>query len=442
MNTVLRFRHNVMKITSVNSFAQIAGGFMNGCKDVYFVRLLGTNKDYIKDIKTMDQTLGASTAGQKGFYKRVGDLPKLSAYEDVTYYSEKYSQWIADGKKELTIRNVASKNELFRHTLSEALKRTEQLYRQGEEHVSDSMVKNFAVKVLFWADSLLGEEYIWNERVNSKIVVSNVTKKQEYLFWYMVSLLGNDVLLLQGEKDIELENSLKGLSDEVVIGEFTHVELPPYVKPVPQQNKPMVIPKRERKTTQVQREKSYEELAQMASSVVLIAIHDRQGKVLGTGSGIMIGKNGYILTNNHVASGGCFYSVKIEDDDNVYETDEVIKYNPVLDLAIIRIQRQLNPLPIYKGPAKLVRGQRVVAIGSPLGLFNSVSDGIISGFRNIDSVDMIQFTAPISHGSSGGAVLNMYGEVIGISTAGFDAGQNINLAMGYECINTFVQGFI
>ena len=55
---------------------------------------------------------------------------------------------------------------------------------------------------------------------------------------------------------------------------------------------------------------------------------------------------------------------------------------------------------------------------------------------------MIQFTAPISHGSSGGAVLNMYGEVIGISTAGFDAGQNINLAMGYECINTFVQGFI
>ena len=108
---------------------------------------------------------------------------------------------------------------------------------------------------------------------------------------------------------------------------------------------------------------------------------------------------------------------------------------------MIRIQRKLVPLPIYKGKNKLVRGQKVVAIGSPLGLFNSVSDGIISGFRNIDNVDMIQFTAPTSHGSSGGAVLNMQGEVIGISTAGYDSGQNINLAMGYECINTFILGF-
>ncbi len=82
-----------------------------------------------------------------------------------------------------------------------------------------------------------------------------------------------------------------------------------------------------------------------------------------------------------------------------------------------------------------------MAIGSPLGLFNSVSDGIISGFRKIDDVDMIQFTAPTSHGSSGGAVLNMFGEVIGISTAGFADGQNINLAVGYQNINNFVRGF-
>lgn len=191
----------------------------------------------------------------------------------------------------------------------------------------------------------------------------------------------------------------------------------------------------------VRAEKSYEELAQLASSVVMIALHDRSGEVIGTGSGIMIGKKGYILTNHHVANGGCYYSVKIEEDDKVYTTDEMIKYNPVLDLAVIRIQRALCPLPIYQGAGKLVRGQRVVAIGSPLGLFNSVSDGIISGFRKVDNVDMIQFTAPTSHGSSGGAVLNLYGEVIGISTAGFDAGQNLNLAVGYEYIRTFVQGF-
>ena len=54
---------------------------------------------------------------------------------------------------------------------------------------------------------------------------------------------------------------------------------------------------------------------------------------------------------------------------------------------------------------------------------------------------MIQFTAPISHGSSGGAVLNMQGEIVGISTAGIDSGQNINLAIGYENILEFTSGF-
>lgn len=190
-----------------------------------------------------------------------------------------------------------------------------------------------------------------------------------------------------------------------------------------------------------QQELDFEELALRASSVVMIAIHDGNGDIVGSGSGIMIGRDGYILTNDHVARGGRFYSVRIENDDNMYKTDEIIKYNSLLDLAVIRIDRTLQPLPIYRGRKPLVRGQKVVAIGSPLGLFNSVSNGIISGFRRVRDVDMIQFTAPISHGSSGGAVLNMYGEVIGVSTAGMDEGQNINLAVGYEFINTFIKGF-
>ena len=510
MSTVLRVRHNVMKVTSLNSFAQITGSVNNGCKDVQFVRVLGADSDYMNGIKAMDRLLGTGAVNGRGFYERVCELPKLVRHEDITYYSEQFNKWIAGGKQEITIKTSACSNEIFRRTLSEALKRTEQLYVESEKNSTDSMVRNFLIKELFWADVLLGEGYQWSEQMNSKIVVSNVLKKQEYLFWYMITLLGNDVLLLQYEKDIELDKEWKELSEACTTGAFCSMEIPPYIKAAiaTNQNKlswdkvvktspgrktateaavretatretaardvtsseattatsskvQVVIPRRERKrgteSSQtlernpqtpppnqmgVRREKTYEELAQMASSVVLIAVHDSRGKVLGTGSGIMIGRNGYILTNNHVACGGQFYSVKIEDDDNVYETDEVIKYNSVLDLAVIRIQRQLNPLPIYKGPQKLVRGQRVVAIGSPLGLFNSVSDGIISGFRVIDDVDMIQFTAPISHGSSGGAVLNMYGEVIGISTAGFDAGQNINLAMGYECINTFVKGFV
>ena len=202
-----------------------------------------------------------------------------------------------------------------------------------------------------------------------------------------------------------------------------------------------ILPQHPGSAPAVRAEKSYEELAHLASSVVMIAVHDKNGEVNGTGSGIMIGRKGYILTNDHVARSGYGYSIKIENDDTVYQTEELIKYNSSFDLAILRISRTLQPLPVYQRKEPLVRGQRVIAIGSPLGLFNSVSDGIISGFRTINDTDMIQFTAPISQGSSGGAVLNLYGEVIGISTAGFDTGQNINLAIGYECINLFARGF-
>ena len=190
------------------------------------------------------------------------------------------------------------------------------------------------------------------------------------------------------------------------------------------------------------KELSYVELAKLSTSIVMIKVYNRKQEMICTGSGIMIGKDGFILTNCHVISGGYFFEVRIEDDETSYTTDEIIKYNQHLDLAIIRIRRVLNPLSLYSGNEALVRGQKVVAIGSPLGLFNSVSDGIISGFRNIENVDMIQFSAPTSPGSSGGAVLNMYGEVIGISTAGFSEGQNINLAVPYMAIKDFAKSFI
>ena len=152
----------------------------------------------------------------------------------------------------------------------------------------------------------------------------------------------------------------------------------------------------------------------------------------------MIRRDGYILTNFHVVSSGRWFSIRIENDEKIYRTDELIKYHPVFDLALIRIHRQLEPMRLYDGRKPLVRGQQVVAIGSPLGLFNSVSDGIISGFRTMKDVDMIQFTAPTSPGSSGGAVLNMYGELIGISTAGMEHGQNLNLAVHFQAIRGFL----
>lgn len=443
-------RHNVMNISSVNAFMNVKGGMNRYCKDVYFVRIVGGSPGLVQQVEEMDRILSERTQEGKCYYIRQDELPKMIKIEDADYYSACYAKWADGGRRAVSIR-MTEKSEPFSRIVSTACKKTFALLNSGSQDVNLSIEKNFIVKILYWLEHTgLDSGSVWNMKNSVKFVVSNIRKKQEYLFCYFLTLLGIDVLLLQVQQDIDRDLEKLNLSQKVVEAHPKPCIIPKY-EPlkykeisgdrINQEKHPVNSRCSAQKAPEVYQELQFEELAQLASSVVMIAIHNRKGDVIGTGSGIMIGKNGFILTNNHVASGGVFYSVRIEEDEQIYETDEVIKYNPVLDLAVIRIDRTLKPLPLYQGEKKLVRGQKVVAIGSPLGLFNSVSDGIISGFRKIDGVDMIQFTAPISHGSSGGAVLNMYGEVIGISTAGFDRGQNINLAVGFECIHPFVKGF-
>lgn len=532
---VLTTRYNVMNISSLEEFVNIKGGVNNNSKDVYFVRMAGTNPTLLSDIGRMDRVLTERMSAGQGRYKRINTLPGLVSVETVEYYAKCYDTWTAGGRREVIIKANGGNRE-WQQVLGKACNEAVRLLGKITPNMSESMEKNFVVKLLYWYEEI-GKDFIkeWSVRSSDKFVISDVMKKQEYLFCHFLTLTGVDVLLLQCRGDIDEQMEGLALSKKIILGTFNACAIPEYSASkynlaaqneyrgsfaenvtanangsahsqtvLPHRNAVISMndirrPDRDRRTQEQlrqqeqirqeterrnqerarqeragqdnarqanvrqepagnymrrgegnmgqrpgneRRELEFEELALLASSVVMIAIHDRTGEVVGTGSGIMIGRDGYILTNNHVASGGMYYSVKIEDDDTIYKTEEVIKYNPVLDLAVIRIQRRLQPIPVYRGGKKLVRGQKVVAIGSPLGMFNSVSDGIISGFRNIDNVDMIQFTAPTSHGSSGGAVLNMYGEVIGISTAGMDRGQNINLAVGYECINNFIRGFV
>lgn len=473
MRDVLRFRHNVMEVNSVLAFERIKGGVNQNCKDVYFIRMTGICAGLASEIYQMDANMAECMANGQVRYRRILSLPRILSPNEAAVYEKCYFAW-KEQDKESVYTNLLKENGEYAHLLGNGIRKVTGLYFSGKP-VNESLEKNFVVKLLYWHDFLLKDIVVeWNSRMSVKLVLSNIVKSQEYLFCYLLTLLGYDVLLLQSEADISEKDEELGLSRRIKLGEFGKIDLAEpavrqetkrmpvnaskpvnAVKPVNVKKpintakpinaskpvstaKPINVP---RPAPAACAEKSFEELALLASSVVLIAIHGQNGDVIGTGSGIMIGRDGYILTNSHVASGGRFYSIRIEDDDTVYSTDELIKYHSVLDLAVLRIDRKLNPLSIYQGNKKLVRGQKVVAIGSPLGLFNSVSDGIVSGFRKIDGVDMIQFTAPTSHGSSGGAVLNMYGEVIGISTAGFDNAQNINLAVGYESIRPFIKGF-
>ena len=138
------------------------------------------------------------------------------------------------------------------------------------------------------------------------------------------------------------------------------------------------------------------------------------------GSGFIIDKQGYILTNNHVVEGTDEIKVKLADDTEIKA--KIVGRDPKSDLALIRIKTDhpLKPLPLGDSD-KLEVGDWVLAIGNPFGLGNTVTAGIVSakyrhiGARSYDN--FIQTDAPINPGNSGGPLLNTAGEVIGINTA-------------------------
>lgn len=478
---VFTTRSNILPVTSIRSFSGIRGGNNHGRKDVYFIRCIGSDQDYITDIQDMDVILTEHSQRHLGNYLRVKELPQLTDQSQISRYSECYHFWNSGEKAKLGL-DAVPRIPMLRQAMSNAFGRIKEEFLRYSPQASDSIVRNFLIKIMFWteffSDSLLND---WNGKKTDKFVYTGIVKKQEYLFCFFLTMLGIDVLLLSPEGELNLNTGMLALSNRILLEKQGPCSIPPVrlagqemkaaepLRPVisisainaarPSSRRPVSsnptsgiispnVPPAARTAEHnpagrgKRKELEFEELARLAASVVMITMHDNSGKAVGSGSGIMIGKAGYILTNNHVASGGASFSVNMEDEENVYHTDEIIKWNSLLDLAIIRINRRITPIALYNQKEPLVRGQKVVAIGSPLGLFNSVSNGIISGFRKLGDVDMIQFTAPISHGSSGGALLNMYGEVIGISTAGFDDGQNINLAVDYRSIAQFVAGFV
>jgi S1-C subfamily serine protease len=182
---------------------------------------------------------------------------------------------------------------------------------------------------------------------------------------------------------------------------------------------------------------SVEDIAKYVSpSVVTIVVYDNTGNCFALGSGFFIG-NGKILTNAHVVEGA--YSAKVRSLLKTYEDVTIIKRDSDVDLAVLEVNSMGEPIISLADDSNLRVGQPVIAIGNPLGLERTVSDGLISAIRNSKGKREIQISAPISHGSSGGPLLNMQGSVIGVTYAGYDEGQNLNLAIGLETIKRFLR---
>ena len=173
-----------------------------------------------------------------------------------------------------------------------------------------------------------------------------------------------------------------------------------------------------------------------SSSVFYIEIYDKSGDALASGSGVFISANGRALTNHHVLEDA--YSAAIRTTDGKWhDVTGWYDADKSCDLALIQVDGTGFDYLKFGDGTSLAAGQNIFAIGSPLGLDNTISQGIISNpSRVVDGLDYIQISAPISRGSSGGALINDRGQLIGITTAGFDDGQNLNLAVPISYANT------
>ena len=160
------------------------------------------------------------------------------------------------------------------------------------------------------------------------------------------------------------------------------------------------------------------------SVVEITTYNDLSGsKAVGSGSGIILSEDGYIVTNAHVITSAKYLSVKL-DDRTAYQAEE-IGHDSKTDLAVIKIEPKAPLSPaVFGNSDEVVRGEPVAAIGNPGGLSGSISGGYVSGVnRKVKSeqtgreMDCIQTDAAISPGNSGGALVNMYGQVIGITSS-------------------------
>ena len=160
-----------------------------------------------------------------------------------------------------------------------------------------------------------------------------------------------------------------------------------------------------------------------------------QETVRGVGSGFIINSNGKILTNAHVVNGADTVTVTLKDGRTL--NGKVLGSDPVTDIAVVQIEANNLPTVSLGDSQQLKPGEWAIAIGNPLGLDNTVTEGIISATGRSSSqlgvpderVNFIQTDAAINPGNSGGPLLNANGEVIGVNTAIIQNAQGLGFAI-------------
>ncbi|UOO38568.1 trypsin-like peptidase domain-containing protein [Oscillospiraceae bacterium CM] len=174
-------------------------------------------------------------------------------------------------------------------------------------------------------------------------------------------------------------------------------------------------------------------------AVFYIEVYDSTGKVSGCASGFFISSSGLAVTNFHVISRASSAKI-VTKDGGIYNVSGVYDYSETNDLALLQISGSGFPYLNLGNSDTAATGSTIYAIGYPLGVDQTFSKGTITNAAHlIDGVSYIMIDASISHGSSGGALINTAGEVIGVTSGGYEDGQNLNLAVPINLVNNMKQ---
>lgn len=174
---------------------------------------------------------------------------------------------------------------------------------------------------------------------------------------------------------------------------------------------------------------SPQEIAKKAFlSTVLLVMEDANGHPLSLGSGFFV-HNGEIASNLHVIKDAARGYAKLVGQKTKYDIEGITAIDPKRDLVILKISKTASPTLSLGDSDEVQVGENIYVVGNPQGLEGTFSQGIVSSIREVGADKLLQITAPISPGSSGGPVLNAKGDVIGVSVATFRGGQNLNFAI-------------
>jgi tetratricopeptide (TPR) repeat protein len=170
-------------------------------------------------------------------------------------------------------------------------------------------------------------------------------------------------------------------------------------------------------------------VAKAKPAIVEIVSTDAKGTPKTQGTGFFVSPDGLVITNRHVIEGAGTITA-VTNNGAMFLFERIFAEPPGADLAVLKFHATDVPFLKLGESTMAVEGQKVIVIGNPTGLMGTVSDGIISAFR--ENRSLIQITAPVSHGSSGSPVMDETGQVIGIATLGIAEGQNLNFAIPVE----------